>query len=196
MILCALSPLFYFILKKLPYIIFVLIVCWIGGYWLQIEGFSITGVLFFSLGAVLSIHNINPIKFITKRSNIYLFIYLALSVADLFTRFNPNVNHYLHAIGILVGIFVAFIIAYKFARNDKMVPSFLYVSTFFVYAFHGLIVHIVKPGLVRVIKPDTNIGWIGIYITVFLLLFLISYFFYRLTHLLSPRFCKILCGNR
>lgn len=198
-ILCLLSPLIYIAVRKSWLPLIGLIICWIGGWWPQIDGFSITGVLFFTLGATLSLHKINPVQYLSehkKQANSLVFLYLALALADLATRDNAGVNHYFHAIGILVGIISAVWIATLASERNISFPKYFTSATFFIYAGHGLIVHSVKAGLIRVLQPQSGFAWLGIYITIFFILTGISIALYHLLNRIAPKLTSVLVGGR
>lgn len=87
MILVVLTPVVYFVLSRIPIIYMsALTICWIAGWWPTINGLSITGIYFFSIGAFLGMRKIDPVaelerfrlkvKNWVKISNIYIYIYI------------------------------------------------------------------------------------------------------------------------
>src|SRR5208282_2371055 len=105
-LLILLSQLIYFLLTRLPLLFFAAVVPW----WAALDVFSLPvlsreAILFFSIGAFLAIHRINPLD--ADRVAFLSWLYLPLSIADALTKQQPF-NNPLHKVAELFGIFCVF----------------------------------------------------------------------------------------
>lgn len=180
-------------------IIISLSICYIFGIWPNIDGLSCSGFFFFSLGAYLGIKKpYNTIDYITKLNwSIILFLIICIVDTTIFQYCNKGIIYQIeHAICTMIGIVAWFSVARKYSRKNNKLPIFLTKSTFFVYAFHGLISNLIKKFIVLIFEPSTNISWTIDYLIVFILILGLSLFAYFVCQLVLPKVTTILTGGR
>lgn len=203
MLLVLVTPLIYRLLKTTGWLLpGVLAVCFACGWWpAYCPGFSITGVLFFTLGSALAINRVNPLdvlwgRFGAWRATVALtIVYAALASADLLTADLPA-NLHIHAVGILAGVCWLMSVFGLFSIGGGDGSGLFASSSFFVYAFHGMLSSMVCKLAMLAIKPSGNFGWIACYIAAVAGLTLISVGVFAACRRVFPRLTAVLTGGR
>lgn len=203
-ILCLVSPLTYGLVRTMRWFFPVLLaVCFVGGWWpAYCPGFSITGVLFFSVGCYFAIEKKNPLALLwgrygaAKVTSWLTVVYVLLVAADLLTIDNGNVNLHIHAIGILIGVCWFFSLLGLLSSRGRSVLSFLTASSFFVFAFHGMIASIVCKVAIMMYNPAGTVAWVVAYLSAILLMAGVSVGMFALCRKVLPRVTAILTGGR
>lgn len=138
MVMMVLSPLFYFLLRRLGFVLIALLFgAYISGHWFNILGFSMDAFLYFFTGAYLSMkgHNIMTICLKYK----YLIAIVSLcSLICLISNCSPLIFKYSNCIFLYSGVFAFFLLSSWLVLRYEVVPNKTFVdSSFFVYAFHA-----------------------------------------------------------
>jgi surface polysaccharide O-acyltransferase-like enzyme len=201
-VLTLLSPLLYFIIKKINFW-FLLIVFpfWI----LTLDNifFTSESILFFCFGIYLSIHNPEIVKKIFTKNIILSLIFCWIFLLALKTFFqvenlSPIWIQIWHKTAILVGIF-AFWFLYDLLFKSSHVFinkfNFLFKFTFFIYAFHEPILTIIKKGMFYIFGKEEKMR-ILIYFISPIVTILICLIAGMVLRNLIPRVFKIITGNR
>lgn len=184
-ILCLLSPLGYHIIRKAGLIfISAVAIVYISGIWQGYTGLSLTGILFFSIGAefALSGRNLSNIHPKTRIAFYGLSLLLFLSVSV----FNLSC---LHPSFILISC-CAWILLFcqmggvKFARYSETVFFILAIHNIFVLANVGKM-------LEKLHIAPTLAYWIAPFITLIACVIL-----YYCIKAVAPKAMKVLCGGR
>lgn len=135
------SPLIYYFIKRTGLLYILLIGClYLTNTWLNIAGFDSRAWLFFSIGAYLSLNNINMVCMLHRYTIFIIPIAIALLVITTYynnalTSIQPILNNLFLLFGVtsLIGG-ISYLVRKGLVRN---VP-FLTKSVFFIYAFHML----------------------------------------------------------
>lgn len=140
MIVVLLSPVIYFLIKKLKhYAVAALGILWMFGWWINVTGFSSAAVFFFSFGAYFSIYGKNFVEAMKPFLSISAVTYTILTIAELCLR-GYEWTSYLHNANILVGIVLSVSLSAHFiSKGTWKVCPFLAESSFFIYVYHGMI---------------------------------------------------------
>lgn len=183
MVVMLFSPLVYFLLKKLGiYAVMALGILWVFNLWFTIVGFSITAFFFFSSGAYFSIHGKN---FVGIMKPFLLPSALCFTVlASIQLGFREEVwCSYIYYINVIVGIVLAITLSAYFIEKGKWrVNSFLSDSSFFIYAYHAMVLALVLKSLFKVFRPHTDAAVLIIYLvcpTMVIGIGLVLYYFLR-----------------
>ncbi len=196
MVTVLLTPVIYWLIRyiKIGYIL-ILCICWYCGYHWNISGLNLSVIFFFSLGAYVSISHINLLP-IFRKSYFIPFIYIIISIADAVTK-EESYNHYIHDIGILLGILSAFTIVSYFIDKGKIrVNKFLSDSSFFIFAMHGLFMGEFMKVLFIILHPQSPYMLLFIYFLVPAITILICIGIYGGLKKYCPQVAKILTGGR
>ena len=169
MIVMVLSPLIHACIKYFKFIgVIILIVVYLFGVERIFDSLSMTAVLFFTLG---SWFGINKKEFVVccKPTIIFLLTSVYILMAVIYTILSNEtfiwnfVNRILIVLGtLLTPSFVAY-----FIRTGKWkINKFLAGSSFFLFAYHFMILGVLKRLLWDAVNPKGDMGVIGLYILV------------------------------
>lgn len=194
MVTILMSPIIYFILKKLHlYIVVILGLLWFTNSWPLITGINITALFFFSLGAYCSIFKIHFAKCLKAHTRLLGVTYLITIIPILImqdTDFNP-----LRRLGILLGMSFTISLAARYISNGKWrTNKFLSESSFFIFAYHMLALRIVR----SIINPSfsTDIMITSQYLILSGFIVLAGLGVYYLLKKWMPKFTALITGGR
>ncbi len=194
-ILTLLSPLIALIYKYLKFWILIpLTVLFILGIWPHVVGFSLTGILFYMFGAYFSI---SQSKIIPQMSKLWWMPFVAVIVFTVETWIRPSGYPYIHSFSILTGSVAFIYIAIQVSKHERVVKKLSALGNlgFFIFAFHMLISSETATIICRILKPATNLGWLGCYMLMFLTLIFVSTVLYLGLKKLLPGFLSLLVGT-
>lgn len=197
MVVMVMSPIVHFCVKRLK-VIFVtaLGLLWLSGTWFSIPGFSIAALFFFSFGAYFSIEKRSFLGLMNKLFPYSLGIYIIIAIFDLLTR-QYDWHAYVHNIGILVGLSaVVSLVAYGIGKQRLHTNPFLANSSFFIYVYHSTPLYYLTKLSVMVLKPQTDAGFIIMYLAFPLITILVGLGIYRVLTKYFPKFTAIITGGR
>lgn len=205
LVIVLLSPIIHRLVKgRLGFILpLALLVLFVAGRWFPANaGYSISCMLFFTLGSWMSVHHIDPVAAMESRMRlssaavISTVLFLALAFAELFTvgsSFNPR----LHALTIVAGVIWLCAFAGIVARSGRVrIPALLVSSSFFLYGFHFPIAGLMSPLIVKVIAPHSSLLWLICYFGMIIGLILLTEIIFAVCRKVLPRFTGLLCGGR
>lgn len=193
-ILCVLSPAIYIILRVFKiYCLIPLTALFIMGIWPHIVGFSLSGVLFFMIGAYCSIRGF---KIISKLSTCWWLPTVAVTLMIIETLILPHGEIYIHSLSILFGVFGCIYIALIISKKKNIVDKLKNLGNlgFFIFASHMLISSETKTFICRIIDPHSNFTWLMCYLIIFLILCLIPTIIYLLLQKTAPTILNLLVG--
>ncbi len=123
-------------------------------------------------------------------------LYIAVAVVDIITR-EQSYHHYIHDVGILLGIVSAIIITASLLEKGRIrVNPFLAGASFFIFALHNRIIN----NVARLILAPIHIGspyfLIVIYFLIPALTILICLGLYKALKKYLPTLASLLTGGR
>ena len=192
-----LSPVIYILANRLRYAFpIIMLILYIGNIWIYgIVGLEINAFTFFSIGAFLSINNINPIKYVRHLKWIPI-VYLLTAITDVATV-GSEYNIYIHRAGIVIGVVaVASVVSFLVQKDRIPYSKSLSNMGFFIFAFNALIASMVSSVLNDIISPESQTGIIAVYFLLLISIIAISTICYKLCQKLLPRTISILIGGR
>ena len=201
MVMVIISPFIYWIIKKckIGYIIALGLAWCVRGLYLPDGGYLsmlITALFFFSWG---SFHGISMIDFIKemRKFEYTLLLYLPIAIIDTLTIFTKY-NIYIHNVGIVAGMVVVVNLVSKLLERRQIEVNGLLVNcTFFVYAFHKLIIDDVAKIVFSILHlPDNTYVMLYFYLVIPIVTIILCIGFYKLLHRFSPVTCNLLTGGR
>lgn len=158
MVVVLFSPLIYWLIKKVSYLLpSILGIFWLTQTSLNIAGFSTEAFFFFSVGSYFSINKKNFTELVKSHATLLGIIYL-LFVAITFLTKDFSWSIYLKRISILIGIPFTIAITASFIGQGKWhVNRFLEESSFFIYAYHIIVLPIIFRFLTSIIHCTSDI---------------------------------------
>lgn len=201
MVMVIISPFIYWIIKKckIGYIIALGLAWCLRNLYLPDGGYLsmlITALFFFSWGGF---HGINDLNFIMvmRKFRFLTLLYLPIAFFDTLTIFT-HYNSYIHNVGILIGVItVVIIVAQMMESRQTGVNPLLVNCTFFVYAFHKLIIDDVAKIVFSILHlPDNTYVMLCFYLVIPIVTIIMCIGLYKLLHRFSPVTCNLLTGGR
>lgn len=198
MVVMLFSPLIYLVLKLLRgYAIIVLGVLWLCNYWFTLSGFSIAAFFFFSLGAYFSIYKKNFVTLTKPFLPITAILYPLISIVVLCFRDQNWCQEYLSQINILLGMVLTIsLVSYFLKKGTFRVNQFLSDSSFFIYAYHGMVLIFLIKILVKILKPQSDGMALAIYVISPLIVITGGLLIYSVIKKYFPRITRIITGGR
>ena len=139
LIMCVISPLLNYIIRYIREIFLILIAVW----WLMTydNAFIPQTILFFSLGAFFSIHNINPLEIAIKHKKMVLTFFTLFAISDVAMHMTEGTpfNLQVHRLSLIINIPMLLLLADCYVRkgySSKLLPN----AAFIVFAVHYPIV--------------------------------------------------------
>lgn len=196
----VLSPILYFALKRWKYVslLFFLII------WLCpksdaasiLNQFSLV-FFFFSLGAFMSINNIDVISLFSKFNQLGWYLYVGGALVYLFVVDNTIITSLFKSINIIGALIVAYNIALKkVSKCNYSKSAFLSSSSMFIYLAHSLICMRLYKVLILLLKPETNIDVVMCLILTYVLVISLLLGVYYTMSNLSPKLSTFVTGRK
>lgn len=192
-----LSPVLYAVLKNTKQFgIGLLAVLFVLNIWLPMEGFSITGVCFYAIGAYLSIYSKGLVSSFRKLKNASYIGSIALLILLVITFGRHGSAQYIQRLFQLTGVIAAFNLADRFIRKENPICTRFADSSFFIYAAHAFIISIVA-FLLRKMMPGTSQVMLAVkYLLSAACTVTICECIYQALKKYCPDFLSFICGNR
>ena len=191
------SPAIYAFVKNTKcYGLAVLGVLFMLNIWLPIEGFSIIGFLFYSVGAYFAIFSNNLVDTFRKAkipSYVGSVILLALLVVTFGRHWSAQ---YILRLFQLFGVVAAFNLAAGLMKEEGSISIKLANSSFFLYASHIFIISAIAFMLSK-LGPSTNQVLLTIkYLLSVAITVAVCEGVFHITKIVCPGFLSFICGNR
>ncbi|HOU69510.1 MAG TPA: acyltransferase [Paludibacteraceae bacterium] len=198
-ILCVLSPLFYYFIRKMKWIALALLFIYYECCpFPSLTGLSSQAIFYFSLGAFFSLNKINLVEW----SGRFGFCWIIASVVLLFLM-NIYGEAYVGGLFYPCCVIAFFVVGAFFVSKGKLnMPPLLLQSGFFVYAFHVLTIgqtHILQLCLNVIgclLDKETTLGSFLYYCGGTLLAAFACVLIYFLMKRFMPRVLMLLTGGR
>lgn len=195
LIMCLLSPILLYIIRyaRGAFILFVAI-WWMMTYH---NAFIPQTILFFSLGAYFSIHNINPLKVFSENKRWVLSFFCIIAVADFLTHmgYGTPFNLQIHRLALIINIPALFLLA-DFCVQKGYSNNLLPNSAFIVFAVHYPIVVVLRKFCAAKFAAASDGMHILLYFVCIVIATAASLLFYLVLAKYFPRLKNILSGNR
>ncbi len=207
------TPVIYFMIRKFKfYFIALLALAALSGVWIQLPGFSISALFYFSLGAYMALNKVNIVRFVRKYRLVIVPVFLIQLFIKVFlyggnTSISPrlaSVLYHMTTFSICIGVFFAFYVASYCVLKFKARPNKLLVSScFFIYALHALYLpHIgsvlcaVQTHTAELISIDNAWGELLAYLLIPFLTAAVCILILQGLRRIAPRFAAVISGNR
>ncbi|MBQ7425711.1 MAG: acyltransferase [Prevotella sp.] len=196
MILCVISPIIYYGIKKSWYLVWLLLTAW----WISVPHNAMipSSLLFFSLGATFSIHRQNLLALLSRYSQLLLITWGIATFLDILLHWlHIEGAFYFHRCSIVLNIFAMIWLAVRLTHgkvSDRM--AFLSQSSFWVFSVHYPFVVFLRKSTLYVFNSSTaltQIGMYGLFVVIVMVLSIVTYLVMYKTY---PRFVRFATGNR
>lgn len=191
LILQVLSPVIFILIKhiKLAYLLAV------GALWFTTPTltFTYTSIFYFSLGAYVSIHNIDLIGLTNKYFNHIITLFILMLCTEIYLHFNVTSSYliYLQKALFIIGVISFFTLAIKAVEHNINIPNSLGKASFFIYTTHYPIMQgIRRISLKFVNNSPSEIGNVCAYLGAIIITFILCYI---LIHRLKKNCAKNAC---
>lgn len=196
-VLNLLSPFVYALVRfTRQYGIGILTILFVLNIWIPIEGFSITGILFYASGAYFAIYSkglVDSFKKIKFLSWIGMLVLLSILVIT-FGRSESAL--YVQRVFLLFGVVAVFNLAASQKLKEEGICARFADSSFFIYASHIFIINVVAFLLTKAV-PGSNQIFLAIkYLLSAALTIVICEGFFQIMKKICPGFLSFICGKR
>lgn len=195
LIMSILSPILYYIIRYAREVFLLAISFW----WLisYHNAFIPQTILFFSLGALFSIFNINPLQMVQKQKRLLLFLFAIFAICDIIshTVYNTLVNLQIHRLSLIFNIPALLILAdwcIQHGNNSRLLPN----AAFIVFCVHYPIVVALRKICIAQFANETDSIHILLYFACVIISTLLSIGIYLFMDKYLPTIKRILSGNR
>lgn len=204
MVVIVLTPILHILLLKTPKSFFTfLLSCAVFNVWPNITGFSYDAILYFSIGACISIHNKSLLEIAQKfKKYNYIISGILFSVLS-YTTINKCNIHIISYISYLSLGMSLYNIICLLMTNNIIKPHFsISSSVFFIYCIHNtnILTTIIKIPIDKIIWSSITTNSLVLSIIAFfiypIIIFFICILVHRIMMMIIPRITKVLNGNR
>ena len=201
MVLIIVSPLVWWLVKKLKFGIIVLLgLIWFFslGERIGFPGLCHQSLFFFPLGAYFGVYQLNFVDMIVKcrKSSYVPMAYFFIAVLDSILKAEPY-NYIIHNVGIIIGMFSAVYLTSLLLKRDKIhVNTHLIGASFFVYVLHNLFLGKLTKVIVMYCRPESPFIVLLIYFFMPIFAIVLCTNVYLFIRRIFPNFCSIIVGNR
>ena len=195
LIMSMLSPLLLYIIKYVRELILFAVAIW----WLFTphNAFIPQTILFFSLGAYFSIHNIEPLQFFIRNKKIFIALFAIFSIADITVHslYPISINLQIHRLALIFNIPILFLLAgycCHLGYTSKLFPN----AAFIVFSVHYPITVGIRKICAVQFGGASDLIQILLYFGCVIVVTAISLLIYIFMDRYFPRVKNILSGNR
>lgn len=200
MIIVLATPVIYYLVKRCRIAgVLILGVLWLSGLVQDAPGLSMSGILFFSLGAYFSIHRLNFTDYFKKPRVLSLLLYIAVLGISTFAWSHGDAVSlpYLHNLGVIIGLITVVGFTAKGIETGKIhVNNLLSKGSFFVYAFHGMPIALITKLWLTGTPQQTEFLMIASNILIPLLVATLSIIIYSFMNKKFHKFTAMITGGR
>jgi peptidoglycan/LPS O-acetylase OafA/YrhL len=195
LLLSVLSPAIWLFTKYLRELFLLAVAVW----WLMTphNAFVAQSILFFSLGAWFSIHQVNPLQLFCRHKIFFLTLFIILGMADIaaHTLYPTPVNLQIHRLALIANL-PALFLYYGGKRKEEGGRSFLSNSAFIVFSIHYPLMVVLRKVCIQYLGHCNDGIQVLLYWGCLIIVTLISLMFYLGLNRYFPRLTKILSGSR
>lgn len=197
-IMSFLSPFFYWLFKKVPYIWILVCLVWImGHYWSLLNILYYESLFFWGMGGIIALHLPTLAEYnFEKRKSLIIGLFVVWILMSLAITYTGR-PYYIHGISLIIGIYViwgSYDILYPFVKHH---PKILNISayTFFLFLFHEPVLTGYKKFIFLILKWN-QLASLAIYVISPILTIVSVLLVGKYMKSKIPSFYYIITGNR
>ncbi len=202
-IICCLSPLIAFALKKIPafFLIFSMLLYILTRYsYLEELAYPLMisqPLAFFSFGAYIAVNKFSLEDIFSAKKTIFALIVFIVLLSAWFLSSNKNVSSFISQIGTLCVIYLIVNFAHNLIKRGITTPekSLLLESTFFIFAFHMLLTPHFNKINVNIISKYGEVVKFMAFIGEAVAVFAVSFVLFYISKKLCPKVLSFINGR-
>lgn len=195
LLMCLLSPVLYYTIRYTREFFLIAVTIW----WMLTfnNAFIPQTILFFSLGAYFSIHEINPLELAIRYKIFFLSLFILCAISDIaiHTGWRAAISLQVHRVALIFNIPALLLLADYYTRkglSSKLLPN----AAFIVFAVHYPIVVMLRKICVSKFANVPDGMHILLYFLCIIIATTLSLGIYWLMDRYLPRIKNVLSGNR
>lgn len=195
LVMSIISPLLYYFIRYIRELFLFFVAIW----WMTTphNAFISQTVLFFSLGAYFSIHDIDPLEAIYNRKRLVLALFVLFAIGDILSHvyIGTPVNLQIHRLSLIFNIPALFLLGDWCVRHgytSKWLPN----TTFVVFCVHYPIVVVLRKLCATQYSDASDLVHILLYFSCVIISTVLSLSIYQILNKYFPKVKNILSGNR
>ena len=196
MILCVISPIIYYGIKKAWYLVLLLLTAW----WISIPHNAMipSSLLFFSLGATFAIRHQNLVEWISRKSCIIIIAWTITSFFDIFLHwFYIGGAFYFHRMALVMNIFKMIWLANRITMGEiSSQMQFLSQSSFWIFTVHYPLVVFFREVSFIDFSSYSSLCQTVLYSVFIVIILVISILIFCLMNMSCSAFVRFSTGNR
>lgn len=193
-----LSPFFYWLFKKVPYVWILVCLVWImGHYWSLLNILYYESLFFWGMGGIIALHLPMMTEYnLGSRRNVIIGLLIVWILISLAITYSGR-PYYIHGINLIIGIYVlwgGYDVLYPFMERYPIILS-ISTYTFFLFLFHEPVLTGYKKLMLYVLEWNQYTSMV-IYVTAPLLTIISVLLVGKYMKSKIPSFYYIITGNR
>ena len=195
MVLCILSPIIYYGIKYLKWILILALFLW----WISIpyNGMIASSLLFFSIGAYSSIEQKNPITMLRKYKMAFLIVWIIVLLIDwAHCLWDIPYFLYVHRLSLVLNIFLLLLIGSYLGNKQYKGHKLLNNSAFWIYTVHYPMTLAIGAVVSRYLKDISDWQMFVFYWCGVLCVTALCVVSYAILYRLCPKVLSFVTGNR
>lgn len=195
MIMSIISPLLYYIIRYVREVFLIIVAIW----WITTphNAFIPQTLLFFSLGAYFSIHEIDPLETIYNRKRLVLTFFILFAIGDILSHVHIGtpINLQIHRLSLIFNIPALLLLGDWYVRHgytSKWLPN----AAFIVFCIHYPIVVGLRKICATQYSDASDLVHILLYFVCVVISTALSLSIYQVLNRYFPNIKNILSGNR
>jgi len=197
MVLVLLSPLVYFLIKKLKaYAVVILGLIWFFNPYFYWPGLSTVSFFFFAAGAYFGVFRKNFVSMMKPLLPVVVLLYLLL-IFVIFYTIDSKWWDYVYCVSVCLGLVLAVSLTAECIQKGKWhVSRLLTNAAFFIFAYHRIPLVFVIKFLFKLVRPQSDLMLLFLYLFAPILIIVLGLLSYSFLKQWFPRFTAIICGGR
>ena len=195
LLMSILSPLLFYVIRYAREVFLLIAAVW----WLLTydNAFIPQTVLFFSLGAYFSIHQVNPLAISLKLKQVFIFLCIFFAICDFLvhTVWGTPINLQIHRLALILNIPVLLLVG-DYCMRHHVHRQTLTDAAFIVFCVHYPIVVVLRKVCIAKFAESSDGLHILLYFICVIIVTLLSLLTYQVLSRYFPKAKNLLSGNR
>ena len=197
-VVSILSPIVYAFVKWFKAVgIFLLCILWLFRFETHLPGLSMIAIIPFSIGAYYSLNSVDFGRIFSTFAIPLIPIYMIGLFFENMKQLGDDFGVVIHQLDVIMGVIIIVGLAYKgVSDNEWNFPDILPRSSFFLFCYHFMPLNFLMKVLVKLLRPDSSIGLVLIYLTSPIIIIILGVFLYWIIEKYFNRMLLLVSGKR